>query len=899
MPDTLSIALQSAASYRPPPPEGFEGGGIGTVPTGESWSLTAPYFLGSAEYPHIVVGYSAGLNNEYSDSGGGNSTYASFVVADDQSYLYYMSGYGPSWTLSKWSLTYPSDWSRTTFEGVQEFNFSGSMYNIEMYVDPSQSHLYILDFSAEAIHQYSLTSGPFTASYVRTYNIVSPYSGQPLSRPKYQLFSICMSGTKLILFSRQILRYLSYTLGTPYNIGTATPDWYGNLPFLSADGLGTSFTNSTVVISGVSDFKYKALQWSGDGYNLYLLGDSTYRILQFYCSDPWNLSSATLVGSISYSSQGSANDMFLNDTYGNFCIVLAHSNKITLWNFGSGLDISSLYFVRSWQPKYPNPSTTITVNAITFGDLYQWVYVLNGSRVIQYEIPGGISTLGINQYVFSVKTGLASGVSIQFNPNGSEFYIMSNSGTVYKSSVGNPWEINSAGSANIITSNRSLSRVCDVSGAIESTSDLGGFYIAPDGDKLFTCDQSNSYTFDGITRNMRVYRYNLSTSWNIASFSINSRSGTGYFSPNDTTPVKFKMSELGLRIISMYKSYNPDSTTIRILTLGSGGNLATAVYNTNNSTTRYTGYSTANFHFSNSGRLMYGLNASNTITKLTVSTAYSIANGFDITFQPLNRSTSKGPGFLRYATYNTFIRIKPDGRKLYVYRNSGSNPQSLGLVETPLDSAFDFNSRGVNDTFYTLGTNETSGGLFIRNDGTKFWIYRSTNRRIQEYSMNTAWNLSTSALVRTWNAPHSTGCGLHWTTNGQRLFMGTTDRILSVYCSVPWDISSGVYEDGVTFIAGNNVKDFYMDDSGTKMFICFEGASTNNSAVIKEYNMTNFDLSSVSLVRSYRLSNRLFGMITSATSVCVANNGQLMLMAYRNTNGFNDAVTDCLVYRLV
>lgn len=46
MPDTLSIALQSAASYRPPPPEGFEGGGIGTVPTGESWSLTAPYFFG-------------------------------------------------------------------------------------------------------------------------------------------------------------------------------------------------------------------------------------------------------------------------------------------------------------------------------------------------------------------------------------------------------------------------------------------------------------------------------------------------------------------------------------------------------------------------------------------------------------------------------------------------------------------------------------------------------------------------------------------------------------------------------------------------------------------------------------------------------------------------------------
>lgn len=904
MPNNLFIALKSAASFRPPPPEGFEGGGAGTVPTGEAWTLTAPYFIGSTEYPHIFVGYSAGLNNEYGDSGGGVTANGSIAVADNQSWLYYLFGSGPGWTLSKWSLTYPGDWSRTTYEGSVGFNFAGSNNNIEMYIDPGQNHLYVLDFLAETIHQYSLSANPLSATFVRSYSIVSPYSGQPLvatdiwtsPRPKYQSFSICMSGTKLILFSRQILRYLSYTLSTPYDISTATPDWYGNIPFLSADGLiGVSGTSGIV---GISDKKYKAVQWTGDGQYLYLLGDNTYRILQFYCSDPWNMSSATLLGSYNYISQGAAHDMFLNDSQGSPCLVLAHLNKLTLWGFGSGLSISSLYFIRSWQPKYPNPSTSITINAITFGDAYQWVYILNGSRVIQYEISGGIQSLGISQSTIGAKTGLANGVSLAMKSDGRELYIMTNGGTIWRSTLSSSYLITTAVAPTNITASRPLGRVCDTTGAIENTSDLGGFYISPDGDKIFTCDQPTGSTFDTVTKGMRVYRYNLSTNWDLSSFSINSRSGAGYFSPNDTAPVKFKMSELGLRIISMYKTYNPDTTSIRILTLSNAGNISSAVYNLNNNTNRYGSYYSVNYHYNSNGKLLFGLNSSGSVSKLTVPTVYNVSAGFDITFQPLVRATNKGPGFLRYYTYNTYTRLKPDGMKLYAYRNVGTNPVSTSIVETTLGTAFGFDSRGT-DTIYSLGGTDAPGGFYMRSNGLSYWIYRTSNRRVQEFAMSTAWSISTSTLIKTYTAPHSVGSGLHWTPNGQRLFMGTTDRILSLYCPTAWDISSGIYEDGVTFIAGNGVKDFYMDDTGTKMFICFESTVTSQSAIIREYNMTNFDLTTATLVRSYRPSNRLFNMISSISSVSVVDNGQLMLMTYRNLNGFTDPVTDCLIYRLV
>lgn len=912
MPNNLFIALTSATSYRPPPPEGFEGGGAGTVPTGQAWTLTAPYFLGTTDYPHIFVGYSAGLNTEYSDNGGGSTPYGSIAVADDQSWLYYMSGYGPNWTLSKWSLEYPGDWSRTTYEGSVPFNFTRSDLNIEMYVDSSQTRLYLLDYSAETIYQYSLSANPLGCTLVASYAIVSPYSGQPRSgaytliRPKYQSFSICLSGTKLILWNRQILRYLSYTLSTPYLISSATPDWAGNLPFLSADGLQTGYTTALTTINGVSDNKYKAIQWTADGQNLYLLGDAQYKILQFYCSDPWNLSTATLVGSVSYSSQGSANDMFLNDWVGSPCIVLAHLNKLSLWGFSSGTSISSLYFIRSWQPKYPNATTNITINAITFADVYQYLYILNGSRVIQYEIPGGISTLGLNQYAIGAKTGLVSGVSIQMKSDGRELYIMTNSGRVWRSSLSSSYLISSAVSPTDLTASRTLQRVCDVSGATENTFDLGGFYISPDGDKIFTCDQPTTLSeFNLFTRGMRVYRYNLSSNWNISSFSINSRSGTGYFSPNDTVPVKSKVSESGTRIINIYKSYNPDITRMTIFTMGTAGSLASATYSTTNTTTSYSSYYTANFHFSNSGKLLFGLNNSGYVTRLTIPSVYTINNGWNLTFQPLLRSTTKGPGFLRSISYNTFVRMKPDGTKVFWFRNVGNNPGNSTITETPLATAFDFNSRGTDSSLViqtaSFSSPQTVGGFYIRDDGTKFWIFRP-NYRLQEWSMPTPWSIQGATLVKTYAPPFNVGCGLHWTPDGQRLFMGTSDRIVSFYCTTPWDIATAIYEETNRFIAGTGVRDFYMDDSGTKLFICFEGSSPTRTAVIREYNMSNFELGTVTFVRSYQPSNRLFNMVTSATSISVVNSGQYMLMAYRSYRNLNDGSTDvidCLLYRLV
>lgn len=908
-------------SYRPPPPAGFEGAGPGTVPTGEAWTLTAPYYLGTPQYPHIFVGNSPALNNAYSDNGGGSTSVGSIVVADDQSWIYYLFGYGPNWTLNKWSLTYPTDWSRTTFQGSITFNFAGSASHMEIYVDPTQTHLYILDGPAERIHQYATAPGPLVANYVRSWNIVGPYSGQPTTyalnyntppRPKYTTFSLNSTGTKLFIWSRQILRLLSYTLTIPFNLSSAIPDWYDNIPFLSADGLANGFTGGVGPISGVSDVRYKAVQWSGDGHNLYLLGDSTYRILQFYCSDPWNLSSATLIGSVSYSSQGSANDMYLNDYIGSPRIVLAHGNKLSLWAFGSGMSISSLYFVRSWQPRYPNAATSpvVTVNAITFGNVTEWLYVLSGSRVIQYEIPNGMWDLGNNQYVIGNKV-LGSGVSMQFRPNGHELYIMTTSGLILSHPVNSSWQISSAvyGSPN----NRRLGQVCDVTGTTEFSSALSGFFIRSDGEMIFTCSEASSTFFDTATKGMRVYKYLLGSSFNFNAVSINSRFGPGYFSLQDTTPVKVKVSNPANKVIGMYRGDNPSTVSLRFFNINTPGDLSTAVYSPYTSSGAFGSFYNANFHLNTAGNLLYGLNQSGTITKLNLPTAY-IMTGITMSFRPLTYSTRQGPSFLRYTNvYNNFARMKPDGTKIFQFRTSGTNPAVTGLVETQLGSAYDFNLRISPDIGKSVEPSDnaarvdTPGGLYIRSDGIKLWIYRATSRRIQEWQMTTAWDISTASVVKTWTAPHSTGRGLHWTPDGQRLFMGTTDRILSAYCTTPWDIATAIYEDGYYFYTGTDLRDFYMDNSGSKIFAVFNGTQNyyvtggsvaTVSALVREYSMVNFNLGTASLVRTYRISNRLIGAHAAITSVYVTDDGYMMMLGYRNMNFTTDTPVDYLLYKI-
>jgi hypothetical protein len=150
------------------------------------------------------------------------------------------------------------------------------------------------------------------------------------------------------------------------------------------------------------------------------------------------------------------------------------------------------------------------------------------------------------------------------------------------------------------------------------------------------------------------------------------------------------------------------------------------------------------------------------------------------------------------------VFFKPDGTKMYVVGRSADevNEYELSTPWSPSTATF----TNVLDVT-TEDTNPT--GIYIRDDGLKFWICGYTNDRIHQYSMSTAWDISTasydnvSLLVGSGNSlgfTQSTPQGIYFKYDGTVLYIigASGDFIHQLDLSTAWDITTASYSGNTT-----------------------------------------------------------------------------------------------------
>lgn len=206
---------------------------------------------------------------------------------------------------------------------------------------------------------------------------------------------------------------------------------------------------------------------------------------------------------------------------------------------------------------------------------------------------------------------------------------------------------------------------------------------------------------------------------------------------------------------------------------------------------------------------------------------------------------------------------------------------ALCNVET-LDNRYDISNATYTSKFIATGDNYTYWLTFSA-DGTEMYAIWNANDRIYQYSLSTAWDISTYSAFNYFSvgSQDSVPYWVSFNNDGTKMYMtwGTTDSIYEYNLTTAWDATTASYSNNSFSVSSQDVSPFWIsfNTDGTKMFLIW-----NSTSNVFEYNLTTwFDITTATY------SNNFFSVSTqesSPNSVKFNNDGTLMFIVWNNND---------------
>jgi sugar lactone lactonase YvrE len=270
--------------------------------------------------------------------------------------------------------------------------------------------------------------------------------------------------------------------------------------------------------------------------------------------------------------------------------------------------------------------------------------------------------------------------------------------------------------------------------------------------------------------------------------------------------------------------------------------------------------------FSSDGTKAYVLeNASDTIHQYTLSTAWDVSTG---------SYASKSLSVNAQEPAARDIAFSADGTKVYVV---GSTTDTI--YQYTLSTAWDVSTGSYATKSLSVAAQSTTpSGLAFSSDGTKAYVLEPTaSDTIYQYTLSTAWDISTGSYAsKSLSVASQEGNpnALAFSSDGTKAFVlgSTTDTIYQYTLSTAWDISTGSYATKSLSVNSQEATPLglALSSDGTKAYAV---GTTNNT--IYQYTLSIADPSPVD-------------------GVTLATNDRVLLSAQAATseNGLYDAVDE-------
>ena len=219
--------------------------------------------------------------------------------------------------------------------------------------------------------------------------------------------------------------------------------------------------------------------------------------------------------------------------------------------------------------------------------------------------------------------------------------------------------------------------------------------------------------------------------------------------------------------------------------------------------------------FKPDGTKLYVLGSSgDDVNEYSLSTAWNVSTA----------SYSQNFSVATQDTVPVSVFFKPDGTKMYVLGITGDN-----LYEYDLSIAWDISTASYLQAFSVATQDTNPFGLFFKPDGTKVYIVGGDGDDVNEYSLSTAWNVSTASYVQNFSVATQTTSprGLCFKPDGTKMYVidAVSDAIAEYSISAAWDVSTASYIQSLSVSSQEtNPWNIFFKPDGTKMYLLGNGS---------------------------------------------------------------------------
>ena len=461
-----------------------------------------------------------------------------------------------------------------------------------------------------------------------------------------------------------------------------------------------------------------AVFFKPDGTGMYILGEAGDDVNQYNLSRPWDVSSSSYIRAQSVAAQETIpTGLFFKPDGTKMYIVGRQNVEVIEYNLSTAWDVSSETY----------------------------------------------STF------FSVNSQETNPQDLFFKPDGTKMYVVGGTDAVYEYSLSTAWSVSSA------------SYVQSFSVAAQDSNPQGLFF-KPDGTTMYILGEAGD----------DVNEYSLSTAWDVSSASFSGKVFSVASQDSFPTGIFFK----------------PDGGAFYVV-----GRTSDAVYQ----------YSLNGLSVSANELYPYGVFFKPDGTKMYVSgnigddvDEYNLSTAWDIFSATYVQSFS----FSAQSTNVRDIFFKPDGTKMYMIEVINDS-----VFEYNLSAAWDVSSATYGGSSFSVALQEGNPfSIFLKPDGTKMYVTGSDSDAVHEYNLSTAWDVSSASFLQSFSvsAQELSPSGVFFKDDGAKMYISGTagDDINEYSLSTAWDVSSASYTQNFSLMAQtNNPGNIFFKPDGTQFFV--------------------------------------------------------------------------------
>jgi DNA-binding beta-propeller fold protein YncE len=479
-----------------------------------------------------------------------------------------------------------------------------------------------------------------------------------------------------------------------------------------------------------------------------------------------------------------AEGLFISPTGHKMYVVTSGTNdKVYEYNLSRNYDVSTATYVQSLDVN----SQENNPREVVFKTDGTKMYLIGstGDDINQYSLSTAwdLSTASFDSVTLSVSSVETTPQGIAFKPDGTKLFI--------------------TGASSDVVAQATLSTAWDLSTA---TLDTNTFSVAtqetsPE-DIAFKSDGTKMYVMGSGGDD--INEYTLSTAWDIttATYSQTSSSFTG-----QTSPVGFIFNSNGTEVYVL----NNDTTNghhVKTYSLSTAWDVATLAFK--KPTTDYFEITQESspyaVFFKSDGLKMYVIGSSDFVYEYDLGTAWNVhtasyLQSYDVDDQETN---PKG------------LFFKSDGTKMYVSGSSGDD-----VNQYTLSTAWDVTTATFDNVTFSFATQETSHhNIFFKSDGTELYNVGSSSDSVHQYTLSTAWDISTASFTRSFSVAtqDTSPQGVFFKSDGTRMYVSGND-VQEYLLSTAWDISTATHNHEYQPNFSGSLRGMFWRPNGETMFI--------------------------------------------------------------------------------